>query len=213
MLGPLVGIEGNDAEQDVNAVFNGQHTEHTSRAANVFFTALSFVSLPARIAMFLAAPPSALEGRMGVRGGTGGGGNISSQMFAAVRGTQGGTAGYDFALGLSRHPGHSRGGLVGRFAERVNAKTYWDLFDSTLDMRKMGQNLQSGMQNARQLHFNLDGMLRPGVTIKELRAWGKEAIGQGNVTNWELSQVLSSPSLRAKTTFYLAGKPIKIDGL
>lgn len=35
----------------------------------------------------------------------------------------------------------------------------------------------------------------------------------GNVANWELSQILSRPELRAKTIFYLDGKPVDIGDL
>jgi len=122
-------------------------------------------------------------------------------------------SGYDLALGLSRHPNHGYGGLVGKFAEHVHAKTYWDLFDNTTNMREMGENLLKGLENADHIHFNLDGMLPKGVSLQDIDRWGAAGIGEGNVTNWEFHQIVSDSGLRSKTTFYLDGKPIEIGDL
>ena len=137
-------------------------------------------------------------------------GDVVSKVDEVV---ESGGDGYDFALGLSKHPGHTRGGLVGRFSEHVGGRTYWDLFENTTDMRTMGENILKGMDASKQIHFNLDGMLPPGTTIEDLSRWGSEGIGQGNVTNWELHQILSNPNFRSKATFYLGGKPVDIGGL
>jgi hypothetical protein len=107
---------------------------------------------------------------------------------------------FDLALGLSRHPDHAAAGLLGRFAEHVNAKTYWDFFENTTDMRLLGGRTLQLMEDAEHIHFNLDGMLRSGTTIEDLTRWGAEGIGQGNVTNWELSQVLQR--FAGKTTLH-----------
>jgi hypothetical protein len=121
--------------------------------------------------------------------------------------------GFSLALGLSSHPNHGYNGLVGKFADHVNANTYWDLFENTTDMRQMGNNLLQGMRGAEHIHFNLDGLIRPGFTINDVRRFGSEGIGHGNVTAWELDQVLKNPAFSSKATFYLNGKPVDIGGL
>ena len=42
---------------------------------------------------------------------------------------------------------------------------------------------------------------------------GAEGIGQGNVTNWELHQVVSNRAFGSKATFYLGGTPVDINTL
>jgi RHS repeat-associated protein len=138
-----------------------------------------------------------------------GGGTVATKTLTR----EAAEAGYDFALGLSQHPDHTRVGLLGRFADKVGAKTYWDLFANTLNMRTMGENILKGMREAKRIHFNLDGMVRPGTTIKDLERIGSEGIGQGNVTNWELYQILRNPEFLKKTIFYYGGKAVDIGGL
>jgi len=108
--------------------------------------------------------------------------------------------GFDLALGLSKHPDHQNVGLLGRFAEHVDGKTYWDFFEPTSDLNLLGRRTLHLMDKADHIHFNLDGMLGNGVTMKDIARWGSEGIGQGNVTNWEFFQVMQG--FRAKTTFY-----------
>jgi len=77
----------------------------------------------------------------------------------------------------------------------------------------MGENLLKGMDDADHIHFNLDGMIQPGVTVRDLYRWGSEGIGQGTITMWELYKVLSNRKLKAKTTFYHpGGKDIDMGG-
>ena len=74
-------------------------------------------------------------------------------------------------------------------------------------MRAMGRDLLKGMHGADHVHFNLDGMILPAASFDDLVKYGSRGIGQGNVTNWELFQMVSDPALRAKTKFYLDGAP------
>jgi hypothetical protein len=117
-------------------------------------------------------------------------------------------AGFEFALGLSKHPHHGYGGLVERFAKHVGGKTYLDLFENTNDLRKLGKNILTGMRKSDRIHFNLDGMIRPGHALQDVVELGKLGIGHMNVTNWELHMTLKKFSRKA--TFYLNGRPVDI---
>ena len=63
------------------------------------------------------------------------------------------------------------------------------------------------MENAKHIHFNLDGMFTYS-TLDEMVRMGASGIGQGSVTEWELYQVLTRH--KDKTTFYMQGQPYRI---
>ncbi len=126
----------------------------------------------------------------------------TSRATVATTGSGGGTR---LALGLNA------GGRVERWASSVNAQTYWDLFDDTTDMRVLGSRLLQAMDAAREIHFNLDGLVGPGRSARQVFEWGATGIGQGNVTNWEFYQVVSHFADRA--TFYLEGRVVTLPEL
>jgi RHS repeat-associated protein len=111
----------------------------------------------------------------------------------------------DLAIGLSKHPSHARKGLLGRFAAQVKAKTYWDYHENTSDMRVLGERMLGLMDETKRIHINLDGMLDEGRTVQDILKMGKEGIGQGNVTNWEIFQAVAK--YKDKITFYVGGAP------
>jgi len=54
------------------------------------------------------------------------------------------------------------------------------------------------MNGARSLNFNLEGM-----DMGRFAEFAKNPVlGEGNITNWELFNILKNPSLLGKTTFY-----------
>jgi RHS repeat-associated protein len=114
--------------------------------------------------------------------------------------------GAEVAFGLSRTVSHAPG-LLGRFAENVGARTYWDFFENTTDLRLLGERTLTMMDEAQHIHVNLSGMIDETRTIDDVVRWGGEGIGQGNVTNWEVYQIVSDPDRLSKTTFYLNGAP------
>lgn len=61
--------------------------------------------------------------------------------------------------------------------------------------------LRRGIGNGRHIHFNLDG-----VSLDAYKAFAKNpsSVGYGNITNWELHQLLTT-SLGKKATFYTKG--------
>jgi hypothetical protein len=119
-------------------------------------------------------------------------------------GKGGGGAARGLALGLSRTATH-RPGLVQRFATHVDADTYWDAYEDTTDMRLLGSRLLSLMDQSPRIHFNLSGLINDARSIDDIVRMGADGIGQGNVTSWELYQVVSNPEFLEKTTFYLDG--------
>ena len=109
---------------------------------------------------------------------------------------------YDLALGLSRHFRYG-GRMLDTFADKVGATTFRKLAQGEphTDVGILGANILKAMHGAKHIHFNLDGMFTSYSPEKIVR-FGAEGIVHGNVTNWELYQVLADPNLRKKTTFY-----------
>ena len=115
--------------------------------------------------------------------------------------------GFRIAFGLGQHPLHNYSGLLWRFANKVHAKTYWHLYDDADDIHILEQRLNTLMQDAGSIHFNLDGMLQgPRYrTYAEILAAGRK-ISFGNITNWEFFRVTSF--YMSKANFYLDGKRV-----
>lgn len=113
------------------------------------------------------------------------------------------------AFGLNLHPFHGRNnvGLLERFAKKVGAKTYWEIWgDDHVDYKVLGERLLYTMDHAGSIHFNLDGLVRGRYTVRSVAEVGKLGIGRLNVTNWELHMVVER--YLGKTTFYLNGKRV-----
>ncbi|UJR86766.1 RHS repeat-associated core domain-containing protein [Sandaracinus amylolyticus] len=134
-----------------------------------------------------------------VAGGAALGGGV-----VAMTGGGGGGGGGALRLAL----GINRGGLVEKFASRIGASTYWNLFADTGDVRVLAANLQSAMNRASRIDFNLTGMLGPGRTAADLLRWGADGPGQGNVTNWEFFQVVTHHA--SKAVFHLDGRVVTL---
>ena len=110
------------------------------------------------------------------------------------------------AFGLNKHPNHGYRKLLERFAVRVRAKTYWDFYSDTGNMETLGRQLLKLMHDADSIHFNLDGMAKDAAGVRRLIADGALGIGEGNVTNWELFQVVTRHL--SKTKFYVGGRRV-----
>ncbi|MFO0711889.1 MAG: hypothetical protein U0353_18695 [Sandaracinus sp.] len=95
-----------------------------------------------------------------------------------------------------------------RWAPRVGAHTCWDIFENTTNMRELGSRLLRLMEQAGEIHFNLDDLITEGVSARNVLEWGAEGIGQGNVTNWEFYQVVTQFSDRA--VFHLGGRVVTL---
>lgn len=112
-------------------------------------------------------------------------------------------AGSDLALGLARHGATGSAALLTRFARKVDARTYGDIYGgwSFDSFEQLESNILSAMRSSSRIHFNLDQM--------NLRAFqefaGNPRLADDNITNWELFQVLNDPDLLKKTIFYGAG--------
>mgnify|MGYP003382140882 CR=1 FL=1 len=70
----------------------------------------------------------------------------------------------------------------------------------------MGGQLLDMMKGSKEIHFNLDGMISEGRSIDDIARLGAQGIGEGNLTNWELYNILANKDFFNKTTFYLDGK-------
>lgn len=55
-----------------------------------------------------------------------------------------------------------------------------------------------------KVHFNIDGISNPWSAVTE----GACGLGISRVTNWQLYQVYSNPSILQRTVFYRAGKVV-----
>lgn len=140
---------------------------------------------------------------------------------------------YSLALGLNRHPRHSKypqgkPGLVTRFAEKVTDTHEVLAYPELLERKgwppaEVGQELESQllffMNEAERIHFQLDGLIARGhgrrLQPRQVRSI-RDALARGafgtaiprNVTNWELWQVWNH--FRPKTTFYWKRKLIDL---
>jgi hypothetical protein len=134
--------------------------------------------------------------------------------------------GYDLGLGLSKTEGNPH--LLQSFSNSTNSKVYniWNggnanLFETPWpgSYETLERNLRLAMDNARSLNVNLDGLVKsvdklPGIVELGNRGIGfQEVVGnslRGNVTNWEVSQVVTNPEYAKKATFYLNGKIVEV---
>jgi len=114
--------------------------------------------------------------------------------------------GPDIALGLGDHRGRKGSGTLARFAKHVSALWYRQWEEGGVAALRSGETLMSesfllwAMQNARTIHFNLDGI--SAERFGEFARNGK--FGYGNIANWELQQLLST-ELGEKAVFYGRG--------
>lgn len=129
---------------------------------------------------------------------------------------------YSLALGLSRHPNHTRSGLLMRFADKVddnNVRHYWQLIDEMgLPNAAVGKQLEGQlldfMKNSKHIHLNLDGMLDTldAAKLKEILKLGEQGTRvPQNITRWEFLQVWAK--FRDKATFYFDGKAVDLTDL
>jgi hypothetical protein len=142
----------------------------------------------------------------------------------AVRGVtaegMGAGDGYDFAVGLARHQVTGDATLLNNFADRVGAKTYADVYGSWgfRDIPDLANKSLTAMENAERLHINLDGVVNSPEELPTIVQRGSRGIGvqdllpdgrvSGNVTNWEIFKIETTPTLKAKATYYWNGKPL-----
>ena len=129
---------------------------------------------------------------------------------------------YSLALGLSRHPNHTRSGLLMRFADKVddtNVRHYWQLIDEMgLPNAAVGRQLEGQlldfMKNSKHIHLNLDGILDTldSAKLKEILKLGEQGTRvPQNITRWEFLQVWSK--FRDKATFYFDGEAVDLTDL
>lgn len=132
-------------------------------------------------------------------------------------GTEVGTGAVKLTIGLQKIPNHSRHGLVQRFAQHVDARTYWDYFDDTLDMKILGQRILKLFDEVDEIALNLDGLVtNVDNLVTELVSVinrGKAGIGQGKVTAWEVYQAFKSPEFRAKLRLFFKGERVDVPPL
>jgi hypothetical protein len=140
---------------------------------------------------------------------------------------------YSLALGVDRHPGHynypkGNPGLVTRFARKVKDEyevlVYPELVSKKgLHAPDIGPELEtqllSFLQEAKRIHFQIDGMVARGhgrkMQPRQVRSI-REALRRGslgtavpkNVTNWEFFQVWNN--FRDKTTFYWKSRVVDL---
>jgi RHS repeat-associated protein len=128
---------------------------------------------------------------------------------------------FNMALGLSVHQTTRSPDLLKNFAKHVNSKTYGDIYKSWWpgSMEKLESNILRAMNEAKSLKVNLDGLIKNTNEFPELLAKGsrgiepmevKLGVERGNITNWEVHTIESSPSLKDKTTYYFGGKPVSV---
>ena len=134
---------------------------------------------------------------------------------------------YNLALGLTNPPGKK--GALFAFAQPRGLMCYFVSQDTKLSMysspapgstEQLQQNIRFAIQNAKQLHVNLDGIVTSVEQLPNIARLGRRGanasntlngVFSGNVTNWEISIILNNPEFRKKTTFYLNGQPVNID--
>jgi RHS repeat-associated protein len=148
-------------------------------------------------------------GAAGAEGGAASAGGASAgaegTSAAAAGGAGAGSGGVQpIAVGLSRSATHSPG-LVGRFAAKVGATTYWDQYPGPLPSNAEIVARMAAQFKLRPSVVNLSGLeqvQRLGVEggLKAiLREPGK------TVTEAEISHILANPEFFARATFFLNG--------
>jgi RHS repeat-associated protein len=127
----------------------------------------------------------------------------------------------DIALGFSNPPMVTPLGTfpqpdgLYRFANNVGGTPYHG-FDRTYPKafpdtggRVGGAAVYLAMQDANQIHFNLDGFPRDPNALAQMIQAGREGLPQhGNFTPWELATIMDDPELRGKARFYRDGEEV-----
>ncbi len=102
--------------------------------------------------------------------------------------------------------------MLANFAkDRVNAKTYWDFYpDARFDMSNLDileETTLDLMEDAKEIHFNLDGM---EDDLNEIYRLGdEEGLLPDNITRWEFATIINEGYV-GKTTFYRGGKKVEL---
>lgn len=149
------------------------------------------------------------------------------EMGLTQSGRRAAVEGYDLGLGLTRAEGNSSS-LV-NFARSQNAKIYnaykgndTNLFNSAFpgSYEKLQSNLLFSMDRAKNIKINLNGVVESVGELPSIVQRGQLGIGHtsidnlgrpiGNVTNWEISQILTNPAYTNKSIFFLNGKQVKL---
>jgi hypothetical protein len=119
--------------------------------------------------------------------------------------------------------GHKSPELLKKFSEHVDAPYYeqWAGYGPRVnDPKYLGDLVRKNMENADEIHFNLDGWSKnnykkylnkrdrafKGNPPSELTIFDDNG---GYITNWEYHQIITNPSLLNKTTFYDKGGNIR----
>ena len=145
----------------------------------------------------------------------------------SVSGRRAVVEGFDLGLGLTRVEGNSSS-LID-FARSQNARIYnafkgndVNLFDASFPKSydHLQSNLQFLMDRANTIKVNLNGVVDSVGDLPNVVRRAQEGIdfftfdsaGRriGNVTNWEISQVLANPAYANKAIFFLDGKQVKL---
>lgn len=107
-----------------------------------------------------------------------------------------------------------KGGALLRFAEKMDAKTYWDFYDDVLKIgdpaekvRAIGGKILRLMDDADSIVFDVSGLKVDGSLRTAVKA-GSEGLGPLNITNWELYQTLADPRKYMKARFFENGKEL-----
>jgi len=93
----------------------------------------------------------------------------------------------EIAFELWRHQGTGSGGQLTRFAKRLGAKTYSDIYGAGVFPTE--ELLEKMMHGASRLHVNLDGLLKNVDELPDIIRMGSKDMnyrtptGSGNITN------------------------------
>jgi RHS repeat-associated protein len=107
---------------------------------------------------------------------------------------------FELALGLN-DPNHH----LQDFAIQTQSEYYFTIWNrNPTSMSQIRTEVRTAMDEAKGLHFNLEGMdlARTQKWMDRLPVSMKKANIGGNLTSWELYTVLADKSLLDKTTFY-----------
>ncbi|MFO0761441.1 MAG: RHS repeat-associated core domain-containing protein [Byssovorax sp.] len=113
------------------------------------------------------------------------------------------------AVGLSKSPNHSKG-LLGRFADKVGATTYWDQYPIPASSNKEIIERMIEQFKQRPIAVNLSGMEQMlGEPHAGLSSIFRES--SKTVTEAEISHVIANPEFFDKASFFLNGKKLRLD--
>jgi RHS repeat-associated protein len=117
------------------------------------------------------------------------------------------------AIGLNGAREH-RAGLLRRFADKIGAITYWDIYGEGVGTFKTVAPRILAEMKARPIAVNLSGLEEiASDSIDDIVAGLRSIYAQKkdmSITQWEIKTILSNDSLLNKTSFYMNGELVSI---